>query len=124
MVHWDFQPTNCNLTPSIYQQNEALALSSLPHLARNVPHRDVECDASRLIDALLEQNWTMAFVGHSLTTLQSFIALECELHRRGIYDVKIPLQHYWETTLSVATTLSFLITGCTTNLTRWIFHWT
>jgi hypothetical protein len=65
MRYWDFQPT-CNLSSFGYQRNEALALSSLPRLAYNITHRDVECDACRIIDVLWEYNWTMAFLGDSL----------------------------------------------------------
>jgi hypothetical protein len=92
MRYWDFQPT-CNLSSFGYQRNEALALSSLPRLAYNIPHRDMECDACRIIDVLWEYNWTMAFLGDSLT-VQSFLAFECELRRRDMYDVyvqEIPL---------------------------------
>jgi hypothetical protein len=75
----------CNLTRSVYQRNEQLALSFLPRLENQVPHRDVECDVCRLVNVLLEHNWTMAFVGDSVTR-QSFMALECELRRRNMFD--------------------------------------
>jgi hypothetical protein len=84
-----FQPNVCNLTRSVYERNEAMALSLLPpRLEHDIPHHDVECDACRLIDVLWENNWTMAFVGDSVTH-QSFGAFECELHRRGIYNVQL-----------------------------------
>jgi hypothetical protein len=84
----EFRPSICNLTQSVYQHNEAMALSSLPRLENDIPRRDVQCDACRLVDVLLEQNWTMAFMGDSVTR-QSFMALECELHRRDLYTVEL-----------------------------------
>jgi hypothetical protein len=84
----EFKPSFCNLTQSVYQHNEAMALSSLPRLEHDIPRRDVQCDACRLVDVLLEQNWTMAFMGDSVTR-QSFMALECELHRRDLYTIEL-----------------------------------
>jgi hypothetical protein len=79
-----FQPHVCNLARSVYERNEAMAMSLLPRLENEIPHRGVECDSCRLINVLWENNWTMAFVGDSVTD-QSFVALECELHRRGYH---------------------------------------
>jgi hypothetical protein len=94
-----FEPNVCNLTRSVYERNEAMALSLLPPRWENetAHHGDVECDACRLIDVLWENNWTMAFLGDSVT-VQSFVALECELHRRGIYHVTtrtVPFAPRW-----------------------------
>jgi hypothetical protein len=82
-----YRPTVCNLSRPVYQRNEAQALSSLPQLGNRIPHRNVQCDACRLIDVMLEYNWTMAFVGDSVTR-QSYGAFECELHRRDMYVVE------------------------------------
>jgi hypothetical protein len=87
-TYFAFKPHSCNLGLTVYERNEALALSSLPRLDNAIPTHDVECDACRIIDVLWEYNWTMAFLGDSVTQ-QSVAAFECELHRRDIYNVQM-----------------------------------
>jgi hypothetical protein len=41
-----------------------------------------DCDACRIVDYLLQQNWTLAIQGDSMSR-QTFTGLECELRRRG-----------------------------------------
>jgi hypothetical protein len=92
-----YEPVACNLTLPVYERNERMALDSLPPLPSRIQSRDMECDWCRIIDILLENNLTMAFHGDSLTQ-QSFVNVECELRRRGMYHVEvkvIPISDDW-----------------------------
>jgi hypothetical protein len=76
----------CNHSLSTYEAAEQLALASMPQIENVlVPANTVvvQCDVCRMVDILMQQNWTMAMQGDSVTR-QSFFGLECELRRRNM----------------------------------------
>jgi hypothetical protein len=98
-----FAQDQCNKGIEIYNRTQTLALLELqknPIVTKktrtNVDHNNhnrytetcqendniIQCDVCRIVDILMEQNWTLAFQGDSITR-QTFFGLECELYRRG-----------------------------------------
>jgi hypothetical protein len=78
----------CNHSLATYEAAEQLALASMPPIDNVVQSKTViRCDVCRMVDILMERNWTMAMQGDSVTR-QSFFGLECELRRRNLYQVE------------------------------------
>ena len=89
--HVDYNTEGCNIGADVYRNTELLALQALedyplPTSAGDMPVQ--HCDWCRIIDILIEKNWTLAFQGDSLSR-QSFTGVECELRRRNLYTISL-----------------------------------
>jgi hypothetical protein len=83
----NFEPQKCRKDESVYRRNEQLSLDSLQPLASSSStSKDQQCDVCRIMDVLARYNKTWGLVGDSIAG-QSFFGLECELRRRGRYNV-------------------------------------
>jgi hypothetical protein len=89
----DYEATRCNKSLDVYERAEQVARAFMPPLPTKT--KSTECDWCRILDVLMQYNWTLAFAGDSLTR-QVYFGLECELHRRGLYDIS--LERTWSQT--------------------------
>ena len=62
-----------------------MSLQFLKHHALH-PNQQQLCDVCQIVDYLLEYNLTLAFQGDSMMR-QTFVGFECELWRRGGYQI-------------------------------------
>jgi hypothetical protein len=94
--HLYYAAEPCNHTLDVYETTEQIALTSMPLIEwpelgvtqQSSGSTIVQCDVCRMVDILMEQNWTLAMQGDSMTR-QSFFGLECELRRRNLYQVEM-----------------------------------
>ena len=82
----DFRPQDCPIGSSSYNAVRTHAIQELAKTNHLINNNVENCDVCQIVDVMMKDNLTMAFMGDSMT-MQTFIGMKCELQRRG-YDVR------------------------------------